>query len=106
MFNASYFRDMLQRDVQAAGGSPVVELYLVSGHSYRVRTVVDVAENWFTVEAYLVKGDLAHHRPRFGGTDGEPHEIFRAVVSYESIVSVVFDPAPVQARTRAGFATG
>jgi hypothetical protein len=106
MFNASYFRDMLQRDVQASGSSPVVELFLISGHSYRVRTVLDVGDDWLTVEAYLVKGDLAHLRPRFGGTDGEPYEIFRAVVSYESIVSVVFDPAPVQARTRAGFATG
>jgi hypothetical protein len=106
MFNASYFQDTLQRDVQAAGGSPVVELFLVSGHSYRVRTVVDVGDDWLTLEAYLVKGDLAHHRPRFGGTEGEPHEIFRAVVSYESIVSVVFDPAPVKTRARAGFATG
>jgi hypothetical protein len=106
MFNATYFRDVLERDVQAAGGKPVVELSLVGGHSYRVRAIVEAAKDWLTVEAYLVKGDLAHHRPRFGGTDGEPHEVFRAVVSYESIVSVVLDPAPTQTRMRAGFAAG
>lgn len=106
MFNASYFRGPLKRDVEAAGGQPVVEVLLLNGHTHRLRSVVDIADDWVTLEAYLVKGDLAHHRPRFGGTDGEPHETFRAVVSYDAIAAVVLDPSVAHTRVRPGFANG
>ena len=106
MFDAHYFEKLLSRDVKAMGGTPVVEIVLLNGQAHRVRTIVDVAEGHVTIEAYLVKGDLAHHRPRFGGTEGEPHELFRAVISYDSIAAVVLDPAAAQARVRPGFASG
>jgi hypothetical protein len=104
MFDANYFRTQLARDVEAAGGSPIVDLLLVGGHAHRVRSVVDVADGRITLEAYQMRGDLAHHRPRFGQKSGEPHETFRVVVSCESIVAVVFDPSPEQTRSRPGFA--
>jgi hypothetical protein len=104
MFDANYFRTVLPRDVEAAGGSPIVDLLLVGGHAHRVRTVVDVTDGRITVEAYQMRGDLAHQRPRFGQTSGEPHETFRVVVACESIVAVVFDPSPEQTRNRPGFA--
>ena len=88
------------------GGKPVVEVVLLSGNSYRVRSVVDIDDGRVTLEAYLVKGDLAHHRPLFGGTEGEPHERFRAVVSYDAIAAVVIDPSESQTRVRPGFASG
>ncbi len=103
MFDANYFRKTLQRDVEAAGGSPVVELLLVGGHVHRVRNVVEVEDGRVTFDAYQVKGDLAHQRPRFG-TSAEPAETFRVVVSCESIVAVVLDPAPSAPKTRPGFA--
>jgi hypothetical protein len=105
MFDANYFRTVLPRDVEAAGGSPVVELLLVGGHAHRVRSVVDVTDGRITVEAYQMRGELTHHRPRYGEAPSEPSETFRVVVSCESIVAIVLDPAPAQtARNRPGFA--
>jgi hypothetical protein len=105
MFDANYFRTVLPRDVEAAGGSPVVELLLVGGHAHRVRSVVDVTDGRVTVEAYQMRGELTHHRPRYGQTSVESNETYRVVVSCESIVAVVLDPAPAQTtRNRPGFA--
>lgn len=106
MFDADYFRKSLPHDVKATGGKPVVEVVMLSGHSYRVRSIVDVDVGRVTFEAYLVKADLAHHRPLFGGTEGEPHERFRVVVSYDAIASVVLDSSEAQTRVRPGFASG
>lgn len=106
MFDADYFRKSLPHDVKATGGTPVVEVVMLSGHSYRVRSIVDVDDGRVTLEAYLVKADLAHHRPLFGGTEGEPHERFRVVVSYDAIASVVLDSSEAQTRVRPGFASG
>lgn len=105
MFDADYFRKTLPHDVAAMGGKPVVEVVLLSGHSYRVRSILGTDDGRVTVEAYLVKADLAHHRPTFGGTENEPHERFRAVVSYDAIAAVVLDPSETQVRVRPGFAS-
>lgn len=106
MLDADYFRKTLPQDVKASGGKPVVEVVMLTGHTYRVRDVVGTDEGFVTLEAYLVKADLAHHRPLFGGTEGEPHERFRVVVSYDAIAAVVLDPSEVQTRVRPGFASG
>jgi hypothetical protein len=104
MFDANYFRTVLPRDVEAAGGSPVVEVLLVGGHAHRVRSVLDAADGRVTFEAYQMRGELTHHRPRYGAAV-EANETFRVVVSCESIVAIVLDPAPAQTtRTRPGFA--
>lgn len=104
MFDENYFKKQFQRDVEAAGGSPIVELLLVSGHTHRVRSVFSAEEGRVTFEAYQMKGDLAHQRPRFGQGSAAPHETFRVVVSCESIVAVVLDPSPTHERSRPGFA--
>ncbi|NUO38479.1 MAG: hypothetical protein HOQ17_10100 [Gemmatimonadaceae bacterium] len=105
MFDANYFRTVLPRDVEAAGGSPVVELLLVGGHAHRVRSVVDVADGRVTFEAYQMRGELTHNRPRYGQTADASNETFRVVVACESIVAIVLDPAPAQTtRIRPGFA--
>jgi hypothetical protein len=104
MFDANYFKNLLQRDVDAAGGSPIVELLLIGGHAHRVRSVLAIEDGRVTFEAYQMKGDLAHQRPRFGQTSAAPYETFRVVVSCESIVAVVFDPSPNAPKSRPGFA--
>ena len=105
MFDAEYFRTTLPRDVAAMGDDPIVEIHLVSGQAHRVRAVTEIATGVVTLEAYLAKGDLAHHRPRFGqATEDATPATFRAVVSYESIVAVVLDPSQENVRTRPGFA--
>ena len=106
MFDQTYFRQTLLDDVHAAGGAPVVEVQLISGHSHRVRSVVQVGTGTVTLETYLTKGDLAHERPRFGSAEGTtPGETFRAVIAYESIAAVVLDASPSQVRARPGFAS-
>jgi hypothetical protein len=106
MFDENYFRTTLQRDVEATGGNPVVEIQLISGHAHRVRSVVEVSTGSVTLETYLAKGDLAHERPRFGEVhhDGAGRDIFRAVIAYESIAAVILDPTESQVRVRPGFA--
>ncbi|MDQ2665340.1 MAG: hypothetical protein M3Z05_04950 [Gemmatimonadota bacterium] len=106
MFDESYFRNTLPADVKETGGQPVVEVQLVSGHSHRVRSIIQVGSGTVTLETYLSKGDLAHERPRFGVADGEAvqGDTFRAVIAYESIAAVVLDPSPSHVRARPGFA--
>jgi len=102
MFDANYFRSSLPRDVEATGGSPIVEVVLWSGHVHRVRAVIDVGDGLVTLEVYQVKGDLSHERPRYGTADTS-HELVRAVVAYESVATIVLDPAPTPTRARSGF---
>lgn len=104
MFDANYFRTVLPRDVEAAGGSPIVELLLSGGHLHRIRGVLSVDEGRVTFEAYQMKGDLTHQRPRFGQTSEAPYETFRVVVACEAIVAVVLDPSPSHPKSRPGFA--
>ena len=107
MFDESYFRTTLHRDVEAAGGQPVVEVQLISGHAHRVRSIVEVGSGMVTLETYLTKGDLAHERPRFGApeVDAGPGDTFRTVIAYESIAAVILDPSLSQVRARPGFAS-
>ena len=104
MFDANYFRTVLPRDIEAAGGSPIMEVLLEGGHAYRVRSVTAVEDERVTLEAFQMKGDLAHQRPRFGQSSAAPYETFRVVVSTASIVAVVFDPSPNAPKSRPGFA--
>lgn len=104
MFDADYFLTTLERDVDAVGGDPVVDVLLENGHVHRLRSVVEVGDRRVTVEAYHVRGDLTHHLPRFGGADPE-HEVYRAVIAYESIAAVMLDPATTHVRPHAGFAS-
>jgi hypothetical protein len=104
MFDANYFKKTLQRDVEASGGGPVVEIVLLSGHVYRVRQVVETTDGHVTLECYQMKGDLAHQRPRFGGDSSAPYDTFRAVVSFEGVAAVVLDSTEISAKARPGFA--
>ena len=106
MFDENYFHTILQRDVEATGGHPVVEIQLLSGHAHRVRSVVEIGAGFVTLETYIAKGDLAHERPRFGeaNRDGMGNDVFRTVIAYESIAAVVLDPTQTHMRARPGFA--
>jgi hypothetical protein len=105
MFDADYFRTTLPRDVEAMGGDPIVEIHMMTGQAHRVRAVIEIGTGTVSFDAYLSKGDLAHHRPRFGATGAatDPHELYRSVLSYESIVAVVLDPSERTVRTQPGF---
>lgn len=103
MFDANYFRTALHTDLDAAGGTPVVELALLNGHVHRVRAVVDAADGYVTIMVHQTKGDLSHERPRYG-SNADTRDSVRVSVSYDSIAAVLFDPAPEQVKARPGFA--
>lgn len=105
MFDATYFKKQLDQHV-AAGGGPIVELLLRNGHTFRVRSVLDVAEGFVVLEIYHMKGDIFSHRPHWAGgskSAAAAGTTARAAVSYESIVSVIVTPDEVQERN-VGFA--
>ncbi|MDB4883791.1 MAG: hypothetical protein JWL95_2557 [Gemmatimonadetes bacterium] len=109
MFDANYFSTQLRRDTDAMGGDPIVELSLLNGHTHRIRSVVEVRDGYVVLEAYHLKGDLAHERPRFAVADAasaatSDESIFRVTAAYESISAVVIDPSQAQVRARPGFA--
>jgi hypothetical protein len=107
MFDADYFKTQLRRDTDAMGGEPNVEVSLSNGHVYRIRSVVDVRDGYVVLEAYHLKGDLAHQHPRFaaegGAAPATDQSIFRVTVAYESVSAVVIDLSQTQLRTRPGF---
>src|SRR5690348_17464898 len=61
MFDASYFKNQLAKDVEAAGGSPVVEVLLLSGHSRRIRSVERAHEGYVLLEVFHLKGRSEEH---------------------------------------------
>jgi hypothetical protein len=105
MFDASYFRTQLAEDIQAAGGSPIVEVLLLSGHSRRIRSVERANDGYVLLEVFHLKGDKALQGAYWqqSGKSGEGRETYRAAVSYEAIAEVLIDRAPAGADRRLGF---
>src|SRR5215207_9974043 len=93
MFDSEYFRTTLQRDVDALGGSAVVEISLINGRAHHLQSVVSVQSGYVTLETYRARvGDRPLDEPRWKDektpAGGQPHETQRAVVAYESIAAV------------------
>jgi hypothetical protein len=106
MFDASFFKSQLAKDVEAAGGSPLVEVLLLSGHSRRVRSVERTTDGYVVLEVFHLKGDQALYGAHWqqGGREGDAtRETYRAAVSYEAIAEVLIDRAPVTADRKLGF---
>jgi hypothetical protein len=107
MFDADYFSTRLRSDADAMGGEPIVEVTLLNGHTHRIRSVLEVRDGYVVLEAYLIKGDLAHQHPRFAAADallGADEATIRVVAAYESVSAVVIDGTQAQVRNRPGFA--
>lgn len=105
MFDASYFKTQLAKDVEAAGGSPVVEVVLLSGHTRRVRSVEHVNDGYVVLEAFHLKGDQALHGAHWqqSGRGSDGRETYRAAVSYEAIAEVLIDRTPATVERKLGF---
>jgi hypothetical protein len=107
VFDSEYFRTILQADVDALGGRAIVELHLLNGRSYALRSVISVHSGYATCEAYRGRGEQPLRELRWKETvkDGEPPpETHRAVVSYESVATVTVTPATPADTPRIGFA--
>lgn len=106
MFDASYFKTQLGKDVEAAGGSPVVEVLLLSGHSRRVRSIDRTTDGYVVLEVFHLKGDQAIHSALWQqrAREGEAaRDTYRVAVSYEAIAEVLIDRAPAPADRKLGF---
>ena len=109
MFESEYFRTTLQRDVDAMGGSAVVELMLVSGRGHHLRSVVSVQSGYVTLEVYRPSVDRPLAEPRWKDDSkpaGAAHELQRAVVAYESIAAVGITAVRPASAPRIGFGGG
>ncbi|GAC1514632.1 MAG: hypothetical protein NVS1B4_02740 [Gemmatimonadaceae bacterium] len=104
MFDSEYFRNALQADVDAVGGSAVVEVHLLNAQSYRLRSVLAVHNGYVSLEAYQDRSDV-ERRPRWKEPvrDGiNPHETERVVMAYDGIANVIITPSR-PAAAAAGF---
>ena len=107
MIDSEYFRTILQADVDAAGGSAVVELHLVNGRTHVLRAVLSVHSGYATCEAYRDYREQPPRELRWKETasDGKPpSETYRMVVSYESVTSVTVMAAAPAGAPKIGFA--
>jgi len=107
MFDSEYFRTVLHADVDAVGGSAVVEVHLLNGRSHALRSVLSIHNGYATCEAFRTHGDqpLRERRWKETARDGEPPaETFRVVFSYESVATVSITPAAPANAPRIGFA--
>lgn len=105
MFDSSYFTTQLARDVEAAGGSPIVEVLLLSGHSRRVRSVERAYEGYVVLEVFHLKGDQSLHGAHWqqSGKSGDARETYRAAVSYDAIAEVLIDQTVASVDRKLGF---
>ena len=107
MFDSEYFRTILQRDVDALGGSAVVEMSLLNGRVHHLQSVLSVQGGYVTVEMYRARTDVSSEEPRWkaeqkaGG--GTHHDTLRAAVSYESIAAVTITAVRPATAARIGF---
>jgi hypothetical protein len=105
MFDASYFKNQLAKDVEAAGGSPIVEVLLLSGHTRRIRSVERANDGYVLLEVFHLRGDQALSGAHWqqSGRSGEGRETYRAAVSYEAIAEVLIDQSPTNVDRKLGF---
>ena len=122
MIDSEYFRTTLQRDVDALGGSAVVELSLLSGRAHHLQSVVSVQGGYVTLEVYRPRSasDRTLEEPRWkedrkapagggggaaaaAGGAGASYETQRVVVSYESMAAVSITAVRPAGGPRIGF---
>lgn len=106
MFDSSYFKTQLLKDVEAVAGTAIVEIFLVNGHSRRVRSVERVTDGYVVLEVFQTQRDQSVQGTTWqqtGQAGQPPKETSRAAMSYESIVEVVIDRTPVSTDRKLGF---
>ena len=107
MFTAEYFRTRLRAEAEATGGAYVVEVYLINGHSHRVRTIRDTPQGYVLLEVYQQRADPSKQPMSWeGAPESNPSQETRLVaLSYDGIAEVRIEPALPRARTLPGFAS-
>jgi hypothetical protein len=106
VFDASYFKSVLEDQIKSAGAKATVEVHLMNAHTHRVRSVIDAASNYVSFEAYRQRvdgGRSDQHWQSAPAADDATAEVARVIVAYENIVEVVITPVEDAATARIGF---
>jgi hypothetical protein len=106
VFDAEYFRTLLQADVDAMGGTALVTVHLMGGRTHRLRGIDAVHAGYFAAEAYQQRADGPAREPRWHestAAGGPPLPTERAVISYESVVDVTITAARADSGAGIGF---
>jgi hypothetical protein len=106
MFTAEYFRTRLRAEAEALGSPYVVEVFLVNGHSHRVRAIRDTPQGYVLLEVYQNRADPNKQPMHWDETpNADPsNELRQVALSYDGITEVRIDPATPRTRTLPGFA--
>lgn len=107
MFTAEYFRTRLRAEADESGTAYVVEVFLVNGHSHRVRAILDTPQGYVLLEVYQQRGEATKQPMSWDGTPeaNAAHETRHVALSYDGIAEVRIDPAVPKTRTLPGFAS-
>lgn len=106
VFDAKNFRNVLAARADASGAGATVELHLVNGHAYRVRSIVEVTDGYVVLEVYQRRPETSGTQTHWRGaapTAAAANEIHHAVITYESIADLLITPAEDKANPRIGF---
>ncbi len=106
MFDASYFKSVLDGQITAVGGKATVEVHLTNAHTHRVRGIVAAESNYVTFEAYRqrVDGGRCEQHWQAAAPEGEAvGDTSHVVVAYDKIVEIVITPVEESSTPRIGF---
>jgi hypothetical protein len=106
VFDAGNFRKGLIAHAGASGAGATVEIHLVNGHAHRVRSIVEVSDEYVVLEVYQRRPEISGMQAHWHGTvppPARPDEIHHAVITFESITELVITPPEGKASSRIGF---
>lgn len=106
MFDASYFREGLKKQVEQVGGNPVVKLALHSGEMHLVRDVVETRDGFVLLNVYPSghpAGIVAASTSAYSNVP--PSGYHPLAVAYEAISNVYLSTTSAAQRPRIGFNT-
>ena len=106
MLNASYFRNNLNTDAAALGGTPTVEVVMINGLRHRVRSVLHIEDGYVTIEVYSNRASQPLTQARaedelFGIST--PADTERVTVAYDAIVEVLVNAVRKKDGGKIGF---
>ncbi len=104
MFDADYFREGLRKQVEEAGGNPVVKVVLHAGREYLVRDVVQTAPGYVMLNVYPPEETAGIVAPSSSAYSTVPQAGYHpTAVAYEAIAQVYVSNTTSEMRRRIGF---
>ena len=104
MFDATYFREGLRKQVDQVGGNPVVKVALHSGEMYLVRDVVETLDGVVLLNVHPADAPAGIVAPSTSAYSGTPSPGYHPLaIAYEAIANVYLSTTTAAQRPRIGF---